>query len=228
MNIRPRRSHAQWLLAAAAIPAVAYGGLALHAYWRYGSPRKPRADETSHALDELMPVYDVVERHETQVNAPADVTLAAAMQIELFASPLVRCVFRTRALVLGAEPDVPPSQGLIEFARSLGWGTLSESPGREIVMGAVTKPWNANVTFCSVPAGEFRQFADPDYVKIAWTLRADPLGDSLSRFRTETRAAATDAMARAKFRRYWALVSPGVWLIRRLMLRPVKHRAERH
>ncbi len=33
--------------------------------------------------------------------------------------------------------------------------------------------------------------------------------------------------ARAKFRRYWAMVSPGVALIRRVMLDPVKREAER-
>jgi len=50
-------------------------------------------------------------------------------------------------------------------------------------------------------------------------------GESI--FRSETRAIATDADARAKFRRYWALVSPGVLLIRRAMLAPIKAEAER-
>jgi hypothetical protein len=46
-------------------------------------------------------------------------------------------------------------------------------------------------------------------------------------FRTETRAVTTDAVARAKFRRYWALASPGIGTIRWLSLRPLKHEAER-
>ena len=46
-------------------------------------------------------------------------------------------------------------------------------------------------------------------------------------FRTETRAVATDAAARAKFRRYWSFLSPGIVLIRWLMLGPVKAEAER-
>ena len=46
-------------------------------------------------------------------------------------------------------------------------------------------------------------------------------------FRTETRAVATDAFARLKFRRYWALVSPGVALIRQTSLGPLKAEAER-
>jgi hypothetical protein len=39
--------------------------------------------------------------------------------------------------------------------------------------------------------------------------------------------ATTDPSARAKFRRYWVMVSPGVLLIRREMLRLVKREAER-
>ena len=31
--------------------------------------------------------------------------------------------------------------------------------------------------FRSVPADEFAAFDEPDYVKIAWTLRADPVDD---------------------------------------------------
>ena len=43
----------------------------------------------------------------------------------------------------------------------------------------------------------------------------------------ETRVIATDATARAKFRRYWSLVSPGIIAIRWVMLQPVKREAER-
>ena len=37
----------------------------------------------------------------------------------------------------------------------------------------------------------------------------------------------TDAEARNRFRRYWSFVAPGVELIRLVMLRPLKHDAER-
>jgi hypothetical protein len=46
-------------------------------------------------------------------------------------------------------------------------------------------------------------------------------------FRTETRAAATDAGARSKFRRYWRLFSPGIIAIRLLLLPSLKAEAER-
>ena len=94
-------------------------------------------------------------------------------------------------------------------------------------MGAVTQPWEANVVFRPLPPEEFVAFHEPDYVKIVWTLRADPIGADASIFRTETRATATDATARSKFRRYWSFLSPGIILIRRASLKPLRAAAER-
>jgi hypothetical protein len=104
---------------------------------------------------------------------------------------------------------------------------LNETPDQEVIMGAVTQPWKADVVFRALPPGDFAAFHEPDYVKIAWTLRADPVGEAASVFRTETRAVATSAAAWVKFRRYWALTSPGIVLIRYLTLGPIRDEAER-
>jgi hypothetical protein len=178
-------------------------------------------------LDEFMPVHDVVERHQIRVKAPADVTLQAAMETDLQQSALVRSIIRARELVLGAEPDrqIRP-HGLIKEVQALGWKILAERPGREVVVGAVTQPWRANVVFRGVPAEAFRDFNEPDYVKIVWTLRADPIGQSESILRTETRVVATNAEARTRFRWYWFRFSPGILLIRHILLRQVKRTAE--
>ena len=106
----------------------------------------------------------------------------------------------------------------------MGWRILGETSDREIVVGAVTTPWEANVTFRSLDAEEFAAFNDPGYVKIVWSLRADPLGSDRSIFRTETRAVATDRDAGARFHPYWAFASAGIWLIRRASLGPLKPR----
>ena len=111
--------------------------------------------------------------------------------------------------------------------QSLGWGVLAEQPDREIVVGAVTQPWKANVTFRSLPPDQFADYNEPGDVKIVWTLRADPVGDHHAVFMTETRAVATDPAARDRFRRYWAFASPGIAAIRWLSLNPLKQEAER-
>lgn len=43
----------------------------------------------------------------------------------------------------------------------------------------------------------------------------------------QTRVMTTDPTARTKFRWYWARFSPGIVLIRRIMLGPMKTEAER-
>jgi hypothetical protein len=188
----------------------------------------PRTEEVDPLLDQFMPDYDVVERHHVQVAAPADITLAAAAETDLQRSLIVRSIFRARELILGATGDkVIRPKGLVAEILSLGWGMLAEVPGHELVFGAVTKPWEPNVVFRALPPDKFAQFCEPDYVKIVWTLRADPLGPSASMFRTETRAATTDPTAKTKFRWYWARFSPGIVLIRRIMLGLLKTEAER-
>jgi hypothetical protein len=144
------------------------------------------------------------------------------------ALPVVRAIFKTREVVLGSEPDtaVHP-RGLLALTKSIGWGVVAEVPGREVVMGAVTQPWYANVVFRPLSPDKFAAFNEPDYVKIVWTLRADAIGTNASIFRTETRAVATDVAARAKFRRYWSFLSPGIIVIRWASLRPLKAEAER-
>jgi hypothetical protein len=214
--------------AGAGLALGAYGVLAASAWHRYGHPSSSRPAERDDLLDCLMPEYDVVERHHIQVAAPAAVTLQAAKDQDLNDSLVVRAIFKAREVVLRASPDEHEHpRGLLAQMRSFGWGVLADVPDREIVMGAVTKPWETNVTFTALPPAEFATFSQPGFVKIAWTLRADPVGDRASIFRTETRAVATDPVARAAFRRYWALASPGIALIRRMSLQPVRRDAER-
>ena len=175
-----------------------------------------------------MPTYEIVERHSIRVDAPAAVTLDAARQMDLQSSPVVRAIFRAREVIMGARTDDRQRpRGLVAEMQSIGWGVLAEVPGREVIAGAVTRPWEANVVFRPLPPDEFAAFSEPGYVKIVWTLRVDPIDAGTSIFRTETRAVATDADARTMFRRYWSLLSPGIIVIRWAMLGPVKAEAER-
>ena len=216
-----------WIAAsgAGALALVALG-YATMTWIRFGRPRNDGSGDVM--LDRFMPRYDVVERHDVRVAAPAAATWSAARVMDLERSRLVRAIFRGRELLMGSEhaPEPPPAGPLLEQVLELGWGVLAEEPGREIVVGAVTQPWKADVRFRSLPPAEFAAFDEPGYVKIAWTLAVDSLGPTSSTFRTETRAVATDPESRRRFRRYWVMVSPGISLIRRESLRQVKAEAE--
>jgi hypothetical protein len=226
---RPSRAPAV-ALAGLGLAALAYGGLAAASWARYGrAPRRGRARGDG-LLDELMPDPEVVERHETEVAAPAAVAWAAARDLDLQRSPLARTIFGIRALparLLHGTPPAGSGRSLVDETLALGWRPVVELPGRLLVMGAVTRPWEAAVVFRGLPPSEFATFDEPGWAQILWTLEAEPLGPARSRFRTETRVRTTDAEARARFRRYWAAVSPGVRLIRRASLGLVKGDAER-
>jgi hypothetical protein len=224
---RVLRRGVRWTAVACCCAAAAYVAYVGTAWYRYGRGVLTSRDDTDTLLDEFMPAYEVAERHQIHVRAPAEITLRSAMEMDLQGSRLVRAIFRTREVVLGATPDTGRRRhALLAEMQSIGWRVLAERPGREIVVGAVTQPWQPNVTFRGLSPDAFKAFHEPDHVKIAWTLRADPVGAAGSIFRTETRVATTDAAARAKFRWYWARFSPGIILIRRVLNRQLKREAE--
>jgi hypothetical protein len=182
----------------------------------------------SPTIDRFIARGDISERHETLVNAPAELVFDVAEHLDLMSLPIVAAIFRLREVFMRAAPapaDRP--RGIVAETTSIGWGLLARTPGREIVMGAVAQPWIGNVVFRAVPPERFAGFSEPDLVKIVWTLEAEPLGPARARFRTRTRALATDESARRKFLAYWRKVGVGIVLIRVLALPAVRREAER-
>jgi hypothetical protein len=222
------RSAAKWTGVLAGIGGASYLTYASAAWLRYGHTRQYSGHEKDPLLDLFMPKYDVADRHRIYIAAPAEVALSAAKQLNWEDNLVVRTIFKAREMLLQSKPDaVVRPHDFLENVRSMGWRILAEMPGRELVMGAITKPWEANPTFTPLPPDEFADFQEPGYVKIVWTLRADSISNMESIFRTETRAIATDAEARKRFRRYWALLSPGIITIRVAILPKIKVEAER-
>jgi len=183
---------------------------------------------TPGTIDRFIPHPDVAERHAANVHAPAELVLDTAEHFDMLGLPGVHLLIRMRERFLGAARAPERTvRGLVEETLRLGWGELARTPGREIVMGAVTRPWEANVAFRAVPPERFAGFAEPDLVKIVWTLEAEPLAADRARFVTQTRVVATDDAARAKFRSYWTKFGAGIVLIRKLAVPAMKREAER-
>jgi hypothetical protein len=172
----------------------------------------------------------VDEYHRIAVRAPASVTFAAARELDLMQSPVIRGIFWLRALptLLRGRSFTPTgSRGLVEEMLALGWGMLAKEPEHHVVVGGYTQPWRQDVTFHALPPERFAAFSEPGYVKIVWTISAEPVDADRSLFVTRTRAVATDPVARRRFRRYWAPMSAGILVIRYLTLLTVKREAER-
>lgn len=213
-------------LALLAVPFAAYMATT---WYRYGRITRAADEEYSPPLiDRFMPTPEVDECHEIHVDAPASFTFNAAQEMDLNRSPIVQAIFAIRSLPARLRGPVPKpsSVPLLRETQSLGWRILTRTE-HEVVIGAVTQPWRADVTFRGLEPAAFAEFADPGFAKIVWTLEAEPLGAATSRFRTRTRVSTTDPRSRSLFRRYWAVVSPGIRLIRLESLRLVKAEAER-
>lgn len=180
------------------------------------------------ALDRFIPSPDIRERFHTTIRAPAALVMDVAINFDLQSPAIVRAIFWLREKLMRATPSAPRQrQGLLADTRSMGWGLLVDEPGRLIVCGAACQPWLANARFTPIPVEEFVAYAAPDQVKIAWTLEAESLGPTTTRFAQETRAVATDARARTRFRAYWRWARFGIVAIRLLVLPAVRRTAER-
>ena len=157
------RTAAAWLGGGIALAVASYAAYAAVAWLRYGRPSQPAGPlEADALLDRFIPSYEVSERHHVRVAAPGAIVLAAAKDMDLLHTPLARWIFRGREIAMGSKPDtqVRPRE-LLPLVQSLGWGILAEVPGREVVVGAVTQPWKANVVFRSLPPASSRHSTNP-------------------------------------------------------------------
>jgi len=214
------------VVALALAPAVGWGTYAAVTWVTFADTRSGTASDPLTAR--YLPRYDIAELHQTRVSARPSTAYAAARRMDLQRSGVVHAIFRGRELMLRATPPARERNlALVDEMLSIGWGVLEEIPGRQIVLGAVTQPWQANVVFRALPPASYAAFDSTGYVKLVVTLAVDSLGPRESVFRTETRALATDPAARAKFRRYWSIFSPGILLIRSEGLKLVRRDAER-
>ena len=219
----------RWLATGIRFAATGYAAYADVTWLRYGYvKRTANGLDADPQLDRFIPVYEVVERRHAQIAAPAELALSTTCDMDLQQSAIIRAISNRRALTLRSKPAKKAlSRTLLVQMKALGWGVLADLPDREIVFGVATRPWESDVVFRALSSEEFAAFNEPGHVKIVWTLRADPVGPAKSVFHTETRVATTDPTARRKFRRYWAFFSPGIILIRRILLRLLKAEAER-
>jgi hypothetical protein len=193
-------------------------------------------------LDELMPVYDVVERHHTLVRAEPAVVFRAIREADLASDPVTRTLLAIRALpAAGLALARSPRGGVAEwrerrrarrrgvrlaaFERA-GFRVVAERAPDELVIGLLGTFWTARGGLAAVSAAQFAAGPPLGHALAGWNFTVTARADGGTDLRTETRVqCAPDA--RAKFRAYWFVVRPGSGLIRRAMLRAIRREAER-
>ena len=193
-------------------------------------------------LDDLVPRPDATAMVTVMVDASAATTFRCLKSID-FAEmprrdPLMSWLIAARAipdrvsrLIRGSAEPPPP---IAEAGARLGdmtagpdaWIRLGETPGHEFAFGAIGRFMGAEVNWRPTETREFGSFSDPGFVKVATALSVRPYGDQRCLLTYDCRASATDEAARAAFRRYWRLVSPGIRLVLWRAAVAIKHAAE--
>lgn len=228
----PARATLRWMAISTGITLATYGAYVGFTWLRYGHAKPSSRDEVDAILDQFMPTYDIAIQDDTPVEAPAAIIQQVASRTDIQRLAVARALFNARARVLGGgqaetETESEHPRTLLAWMRSIGWIVLAEIPDREVVVGAITRPWEANPVPRIVTPAEFAAFHEPGYVKIATAWGATPLDLNTCQFTIRTRVATTDATARQRFGRYWALLSPGSRLIRYAANTLIKREAAR-
>lgn len=97
------KTTARGLAVAAAAAAAGYAALVVFNRVRYGDAKVSSAPGKDSLLDRYIPDPEVLEHHEIQIAAPADVVMATAKEMELLRSPVIRAIIRARELALGGD-----------------------------------------------------------------------------------------------------------------------------
>jgi hypothetical protein len=171
-------------------------------------------------LDDFLPAYEFAERHSLQIDATAARIDAAVREVSIADIPLARALWWIRRLGRPFGDGTKPFLG-----GELPGVVLADVPAEGVVLGLTGQFWR----FRGAPsdpgrprtADEFLAYARGDVCKAVIDFRVGER--SLS---TETRVHVADAASRRKFRSYWLVVRPFSGLIRMLLLRAARERAE--
>lgn len=182
-------------------------------------------------IDQLLPDYELYERHERAIAAPPAVVYSAVRNGDLGRSWIVRgllalrmapgllahprrAVARLRALARGSGLTMA---ALLEE----GFTLLAEQVDREVVLGIVGRFWTLSGGVEPTDVERFRGPLRPGLAQAAWSFVVTGEGAGRSRVVTETRVHCADEATLRTFRRYWRVVRPFSGLIRQQMLRSI-------
>jgi hypothetical protein len=187
--------------------------------------RETRVAVVTTRLDELVPVYQFVERHTTIVDAPPGRVYAAIKAVEPNEILTYRTLTWMRRFGRPGKPNIlnpPDREPLLQTALRSGFLQLADEPEREFVFGFVASP----ILVSKPTAANFKVLNGPFMAKVAMNFRIDPIDANHSTLTTETRIYGSDRDVQRLFAPYWRVIYPGSSFIRRMWLRAIRKRAE--
>jgi len=172
------------------------------------------------SLDSYLPAYEFSERHRIAVDAPPARIDSALRSVSIADIPLARGLWWVRRLGRPYGDAAKPFVG-----GELPGVVLEDVPEQGVVLGLTGQFWRLRGERDAArpaTAAEFLAYDRADTCKAVIDFRVGER--SLS---TETRVHVGDPRARRAFGRYWRVIRPFSGLIRILLLRAAKRRAER-
>jgi hypothetical protein len=185
-------------------------------------------------LDRFLPAYDFNEVHTITVRASPERVYRAIKEVRPREIPLLLPLFALRGL-----PRLLTRQGrllsgsdrsfLDQALDNGGFILLAEEADRQQVVGAVGRFWQALSSLAVLgDAQEFLAFDRPGWAKVAMDFAVrDAPEHGYVVLTTETRIRVIGKAAQRKFAVYWLFIRWPSGLLRRMMLRAIKRRAER-
>jgi hypothetical protein len=182
-------------------------------------------------LDQIVPIYQFSEVHETTIEASPERTYRTICAVTANEIALLRTLTFIRRFGQ-AEPasilNPPGDQPFCDVALRSGFYLLADEPPSEMVLGtfvAAPKAARANPP-PQITAATFAAIHSPGFAIAVMNFRVRSAGLTRTRLTTETRVFATDATSRRRFAAYWRVIYPGSSIIRMMWLRAIKRRAE--
>jgi hypothetical protein len=172
-------------------------------------------------LDDFLPVYEFSERHSLAIDAPAARIDQALRTVSIADTPVARALWWVRRLGRPYGDARKPFIG-----GELPGVVLDDVPEHGVVLGLTGQFWRilgGGQSRWEQPtsAEEFIAYARPDTCKAVIDFRV-----GTASLATETRVHVADPAARRRFRLYWLVIRPFSGLIRILLLRAARRRAE--
>jgi len=181
-------------------------------------------------INSFIPNPDAVETHQIAVAAPCETVYRALWTVDLGDSPVIRGLMALRSLperLLHPQQHRPlPRKITLHTLMDVGFGLLSEEPGREIVLGVTGRFWRPLGNVFPFNPADFQGPVRPGSARAVWNFAMQQVSTAQTLLSTETRVVCGDRTSQLKFRAYWLLVRPFSGLIRILVLRTIRQACE--
>lgn len=174
----------------------------------------------SSLLNEVLPHYDVSAKYKIQIRATPQ-KIYSVLQGGFPIGTLTKMLMALRRIPGYFQSERDRVSGERPFYK------LKQVENREIVIGIVGQFWKpASRAIMIQSLEEFLTFQQEGFCKAAMNLLIEEKGPGQCEVTTETRVLGYGS-AKKPFREYWRVIGPFSGLIRREILRKIKHKAEK-